>query len=48
MDRLKLRRQLKKFEEHMMVDNGLSDVTVQGYCRALSIALRRRARRYKT
>ncbi len=41
MDRTKLQRQLKKFEEHMMVDNGLSDVTVAGYCRALSIALRR-------
>lgn len=36
-----MQRQLKKFEEHMMVDNGLSDVTVAGYCRALSIALRR-------
>ena len=41
MDRTKLQRQMKKFEEHMMVDNGLSDVTVAGYCRALSIALRR-------
>lgn len=41
MDRTKLQRQLKKFEEHMMVDKGLSDVTVAGYCRALSIALRR-------
>lgn len=41
MDRTKLQRQLKKFEEHLMVDKGLSDVTVAGYCRALSIALRR-------
>lgn len=41
MDRTKLNRQLKKFEEHMMVDKGLSDVTVAGYCRSLSIALRR-------
>lgn len=41
MDRTKLQRQLKKFEEHMMVDKGLSDVTAEGYCRNLSIALRR-------
>lgn len=41
MDQTKVERQLKKFEEHMMVDKGLSDVTVGGYCRALSIALRR-------
>lgn len=41
MDRTKLERQLKKFEEHMMVDKGVSDVTAMGYCRALSIALRR-------
>lgn len=41
MDKTKLKRQLKKFEEYMMVDKGLSDITVQGYCRTLSIALRR-------
>lgn len=41
MDQTKVERQLKKFEEHMMVDKGLSEVTVGGYCRALSIALRR-------
>ncbi len=41
MDKTKLIRQLKKFEEHMMVDKGLCDVTVGGYCRTLSIALRR-------
>lgn len=41
MDKVKIQRQLKKFEEYMMVDKGLSEVTVNGYCRALSIALRR-------
>ncbi len=41
MDNTKLERQLKKFEEYMMVDKGVSDVTAGGYCRALSIALRR-------
>ncbi len=41
MDKTKLIRQLKKFEEYMMVDKGLCDVTVGGYCRTLSIALRR-------
>lgn len=41
MDNTKLKRQVKKFEEFLMVDRGLSSVTVGGYCRALSIALRR-------
>jgi len=41
MDHTKLQRQLKRFEEHLIVDRGLSKVTVQGYCRSLSIALRR-------
>lgn len=41
MDKTKLQRQLKKFEEYMMVDKGLCDITVGGYCRTLSIALRR-------
>lgn len=41
MDRAKLQRQLKKFEEHLMVDKGVSDITASGYCRSLSIALRR-------
>lgn len=44
MDKVKIQRQLKKFEEFMMVDKGLSEVTVGGYCRALSIALRRMRR----
>ncbi len=27
MDKVKLQRQMKKFEEHLMVDKGISDVT---------------------
>lgn len=41
MDKVKIQRQLKKFEEYLMVDKGVSDITAQGYCRSLSIALRR-------
>ena len=41
MDNTKLDRQIKKFEEYLMVDRGLSKVTAGGYCRAVSIALRR-------
>ena len=41
MDRAKLNRQLKKFEEYLVVDRGLSEVTSKGYCRSTSIALRR-------
>lgn len=41
MDKVKLQRQIKKFEEYLMVDKGVSDVTAGGYCRSLSIALRR-------
>jgi len=41
MDNTKLKRQMKKFEEYLIVDRGLSKVTVGGYCRALSIGLRR-------
>ena len=41
MDRAKLERQIKKFEEYLMVDRGLNKVTAAGYCRAASIALRR-------
>jgi integrase/recombinase XerD len=41
MDKTKLKNQVKKFEEHLIVDLGLSRVTVDGYCRCLSIALRR-------
>ena len=41
MDATKLKNQIKKFEEHLIVDRGLSRTTVEGYCRSLSIALRR-------
>ncbi|MDD3183480.1 MAG: tyrosine-type recombinase/integrase [Alphaproteobacteria bacterium] len=41
MDRTKLKNQVKKFEEHLIVECGLGKVTVNGYCRTLSIALRR-------
>ena len=41
MDKTKLTRQMKRFEEYLMVDRGLSKVTAGGYCRAVSIALRR-------
>lgn len=41
MDKTKLQRQMKRFEEYLMVDRGLSKVTATGYCRTVSIALRR-------
>lgn len=41
MDRTKLERQMKKFESYLMVDRGLAKITASGYCRAVSIALRR-------
>jgi site-specific recombinase XerD len=41
MDKAKLTNQVKKFEEFLIVDKGLSKTTVGGYCRAMSIALRR-------
>ncbi len=41
MDRAKLDRQIKKFEEYLVVDRGLSEITSKGYCRSTSIALRR-------
>src|SRR5580658_4427637 len=41
MDATKLKNQLVKFEEHLVVDVGLSRRTVAGYSRTLSIALRR-------
>jgi integrase/recombinase XerD len=41
MDKTKLKNQVKKFEEYLIVDKGLGKVTVSGYCRTLSIALRR-------
>lgn len=41
MDKTKIKNQLKKFEAYLIVDRGLSQVTVGGYCRTISIALRR-------
>jgi integrase/recombinase XerD len=41
MDATKLKNQIKKFEEYLIVDVGLARRTVGGYTRALSIALRR-------
>jgi integrase/recombinase XerD len=41
MDATKLKNQLKKFEEYLIVDRGISRRTVAGYIRSLSIALRR-------
>ena len=41
MDKTKLDRQMKKFEGYLMVDRGLAKVTAGGYCRAVSISLRR-------
>ena len=41
MDRTKLSKQMKCFEEYLIVDRGLSRVTACGYCRSTSVALRR-------
>ena len=41
MDKTKMTNQMKKFEEFLIVDQGLGKTTVGGYCRAMSIALRR-------
>lgn len=41
MDKTKLDRQMKKFEGYLIVDRGLSKVTAAGYCRTVSISLRR-------
>lgn len=41
MNKTKLDKQLKKFEGYLRVDRGLDVVTVIGYCRGASIALRR-------
>jgi integrase len=41
MDKTKLKTQMRKFSEYLIVDKGLSQVTVGGYCRSLSIALRK-------
>ncbi len=44
MYQIKIRKQVKKFEEHLIVDKGFGRTTTGGYCRALSIALRRMVR----
>jgi integrase/recombinase XerD len=41
MNAAKLKNQIRKFEEYLIVDVGLSRRTVAGYARGLSIALRR-------
>lgn len=41
MHKKKLENQIKKFSEHLIVDHGLGQMTVEGYGRSLSIALRR-------
>jgi site-specific recombinase XerC len=41
MDATKLKNQLTKYAEYLIVDKGLSRRTVAGYSRPLSIALRR-------
>ena len=41
MDKTKLNNQIRKFEEYLIVDRGLGKVSVGGYCRSVSIALRR-------
>ena len=41
MDNVKIKRQLKKFEEYLIVDKGLGKITATGYSRGMSIALRR-------
>lgn len=41
MDRTKLDNTLKKFEEYLLVDQGLSKRTSATYCRSLNISLRR-------
>lgn len=44
MDATKLKNQVRKFAEHLIVDKGFAKATVEGYCRSLSIALRRMRR----
>lgn len=44
MDSTKLKKQVKKFEEYLVIDRGLGSVTVQGYCRTINYALRKMRR----
>lgn len=41
MNKEKLGKQMKRFEEYLMVDRGLAKITASGYCRTVSISLRR-------
>lgn len=41
MDSTKLKNQIKKYEEYLIVDQGLGRITVDGYSKCMSIALRR-------
>jgi site-specific recombinase XerD len=41
MQKTKLKNQIRKFSEYLIVDRGLSKTTVDGYGRSMSIALRR-------
>jgi len=41
MNKIKLDRQMKRFEEYLMVDRGLARITAGGYCRTVSVSLRR-------
>jgi integrase/recombinase XerD len=41
MDSTKLKKQIKKFEEYLIVDIGLAPVTVGGYCRTINFVLKK-------
>ena len=41
MDQTILKNQLQKFGEYLLVDKGLGEITIEGYSRTMSIALRR-------
>lgn len=41
MNKIKIQNRVKKFEEYLIVERGLSKITVDGYCRCLRIVLRR-------
>lgn len=41
MDKVKLQNQIIKFKNYLMVDLGHCEVTADGYCRSVSISLRR-------
>lgn len=41
MDNTKVKKQVKRFEEYLIVDQGLGKITAEGYCRSMSVAMRR-------